>query len=105
MISKETQARDSQCTLECFRLSAKSQKQEITMTIDDAIYLEDALDCQSQGMTKDDFVGCVMERAKARNAQAYDDALALTAEKGSRRKAMNYVARELEAAPQDYFPS
>ncbi len=53
------------------------------MTIDEAIYLEDALDMQSRGMTKEQFVGCVMECAKARNAQAYDDALALTAKMGT----------------------
>ena len=75
------------------------------MTIDDAVYLEDALDMQARGMTKDQFVGCVMDCAKARNAQAYDDALALTAKMGTRRKAMNYVARELESARRDYFPA
>ena len=75
------------------------------MTIDDAIYLEDALDMQAAGMTKEQFVGCVLERAKARNAQAYDDALALTAKMGTRRKAMNHVSRELECARRDYFPA
>ena len=48
------------------------------MTIDDAIYLEEALDMQARGMTKDQFVGCVMDCAKA---------------------------RELESARRDYFPS
>ncbi len=75
------------------------------MTIDEAIYLEDALDMQARGMTKEQFVGCVMECAKARNAQAYDDALALTAKMGTRARAMNYVARELESARRDYFPA
>ena len=75
------------------------------MTIDDAIYLEDALDMQSRGMTKEQFVQCVKECAKARNAQAYDDALALTAKMGSRRKAMNHVMSELEAARRDFFPA
>ena len=28
------------------------------MTIDDAVYLEDALDMQARGMTKDQFVDC-----------------------------------------------
>lgn len=28
------------------------------MTIDDAIYLEDALDMQARGVTKEQFVGC-----------------------------------------------
>ena len=46
-----------------------------------------------------------MECAKARNAQAYDDALALTAKMGSRRKAMNHVMSELEAARRDFFPA
>ena len=75
------------------------------MTIDDAIYLEDALDMQARGMTKDQLIGCVIDCAKARNAQAYDDALALTAKMGTRRKAMNHVARELESARRDYFPA
>ena len=75
------------------------------MTIDEAIYLVDALDMQARGMTREQFVGCVMECAKARNAQAYDDALALTAKMGTRRKAMNHVARELESARRDYFPA
>jgi len=75
------------------------------MTIDDAIYLEDALDMQSQGMTREQFVDCVVNCAKARNARAYDDALALTVKMGTRRKAMNYVQRELEAARNEYFPA
>ena len=75
------------------------------MTIDDAVYLEDALDMQARGMTKDQFVDCVMDCAKARNARAYDDALALTVKMGSRRKAMNHVQRELEAARNEYFPA
>ncbi|MDE2099407.1 MAG: hypothetical protein KGL39_19300 [Patescibacteria group bacterium] len=75
------------------------------MTIDEAIYLEDALDMQARGMTREEFIGCVMESAKARNAQAYDDALALTAKMGTRRKSMNYVLRELETARREFFPA
>ena len=33
------------------------------------------------------------------------DALALTAKMGTRRKAMNYILRELESARRDYFPA
>ena len=75
------------------------------MSIDEAIYLEDALEMQAKGMTRAEFVSCVKESAKARNAQAYDDALALTARIGTRRKAMNYVARELDSARREFFPA
>ncbi len=75
------------------------------MTIDEAIYLWDALEMQARGMSKAVYVGCVKASAKDRNAQAYDDALALTARMGTRRKALNYVARELEAARCEFFPA
>ena len=43
------------------------------MTLDSLILLEDALEMNAKGFTKDEFVGCVKESFRPVNAQAWDD--------------------------------
>lgn len=75
------------------------------MTLDSLILLEDALEMNAKGFTKDEFVGCVKESFRPANAQAWDDALALIKTLGTRRKAMNFIDCELDKARNDFFPA
>lgn len=76
------------------------------MTIDEALLLEDALDMDARGMTKEAFVECCVrvESVRKANAAAWDAAQSLIQSFGTRRKAMNHVQRELDKARDEFFP-
>ncbi len=75
------------------------------MTLDSLILMQDALECQRKGMTREQFVACVKESFRPVNAQAWDDSLALIAYLGTRRRAMDGVEREIKSARDSYFPA
>ncbi len=74
------------------------------MTLDDAILIQDALECQRKGMTREQFVACVKVPFQALNAQAYDDAIAYSHNCGNSRKALNHIDRQIAKARSEFFP-
>ena len=74
------------------------------MNLDMAIGIEDALDCMGHGMNAEQFIACVKPCARKINAEYWNQAVSLIAEKGTRTKAMNHVMREIDRARDEFFP-
>lgn len=68
------------------------------MTLDELIRAEDALNCM-WSMTKTQFLACIKQTPEIQriNSEAWENAERLVARHGTRRKALNYVARSIEA--------
>lgn len=75
------------------------------MTLDMAIGIEDALDCMGHGFTAEQFIACVKPSHRAINAEYWNQAVSLIAERGTRAKAMNHIMREVERARNELFPA
>jgi hypothetical protein len=75
------------------------------MTLDDAIRIEDALECQRNGLTREQFIACVKPAYRAVNAQAWDDAMAYIYNCGNSRKALNHIEKKKQAAAAAFFPA
>ena len=73
------------------------------ISLDHAILLDDAFEMHAKGFTKEQFIGCVKESARAANADAWDQMLMLTRDFGTRRKAWNWVEREIERNRNEFF--
>ena len=65
------------------------------LTLDMAIGIEDALDCMGHCFDAEKFVAGVKETHRAINAEYWNQAVLLIADKGTRAKAMNHVMREI----------
>ena len=74
------------------------------MTLDDAILIQDALECQRKGMTREQFVACVKVPFQALNAQAYDDAIAYSNNCGNSRKALDHIEKKIKECSKEFFP-
>ena len=66
------------------------------LTLDTAIGIEDALDCMGHGFDAEKFIATVKPTHRAINAEYWNQAVTLIAEKGSRAKAMNHILRQIE---------
>lgn len=71
------------------------------LSLDHALLLDDAFEMHALGFSKEEFVNGVKECCRPANADAWEQMLMLTRDFGTRRKAWNYIKREIERARND----
>lgn len=69
----------------------------MTITLYDAIGMEDALDFMQRGFTKDQHVQCFDGKHQESEGETWDKAASLVAKLGTIRKAQKHVGRIIES--------